>query len=805
MVGTSPAATRTAPNIKEFPRSGHVRSPSDVVRLVGALVVVVLSYITASAYRDGVANVQAGLLDFVGAFPSGIRTALVGLTQVIAVVAPVALIVVLILRRKLQLLLGMVAAAVLSVLVTALADAVALDNAHPLSWHVAEQTESWLAHTSFPTAAYIAALAGVVTVAGGWMSRRWRRALWVVVVTVALLRVGTSAIVVLDLLFAVTSGIAAGAAVLLALGGPDRSPRGADVADVLAAAGLQVIALREIESRESASLEYRATIAGGSDVHVTVRDEEDRRRDLVYRLYNMIRLRGVGAERNVFTSLRQDAEHEVFMSMWAARAGVRVPDVKALRAIDSGTIMLASEWIDGQWLATLDAADITDEVLVSFWRSVDALHRHNIDHRALRADNVLVDHDGNVWLTGFQDAEVDGPPAHQAQDVAEALVSTSLLTSADRAIATAMAVLGADGVGEALPQLQPLALSRETQRRLHHDRKVLDELRAEVSRATKTQEVELAQLERVRPRTVLIVLCVFVGMWVLLPTLANAGDTVDALREIDPVYIIAMLPLTLLLYVFSTLQLMGACAQHLPFGPTYRCQMAAAFMNRVTPNNVGGMGVNARYLQRAGVEPAAATAAVGVSTVADQILTTVLVLIFVVWAGRGTNSFGFSFADASTVLVVVAVVLALLGLVMLSARGRKFLREKVLPFLKGIRHSLVEVAKSPSRLVLIFGGSLGHTVTDFAALVVALGAFGPLPAIGSLGAVYFGASIVGSAAPTPGGVGAIEAAMIAGLTGIGVDIAVATPAVLIYRLITYWAVMVPGWISLEVMKKHGEV
>ena len=266
-----------------------------------------------------------------------------------------------------------------------------------------------------------------------------------------------------------------------------------------------------------------------------------------------------------------------------------------------------------------------------------------------------------------------------------------------------------------------------------------------------------------------------------------------------------MVPLTLLLYVFSTIQLMGACAEHLPFGATYRCQMAAAFMNRVTPNNVGGMGVNARYLQRAGIDPAAAAAAVGVSTVADQILTTVLILVFVVWAGRGANSFSFSFADSSTVLIVVAVVFALLGLIMVSSHGRKFLREKVLPFLKGVRKSLVEVAKSPSRLLLIFGGSFGHTATDFIALVVALGAFGPLPAIGALGAVYFGASAVGSAAPTPGGVGAIEAAMITGLTGIGVDIAVATPAVLIYRLITYWAVMLPGWISLEVMKKHGEV
>ena len=266
-----------------------------------------------------------------------------------------------------------------------------------------------------------------------------------------------------------------------------------------------------------------------------------------------------------------------------------------------------------------------------------------------------------------------------------------------------------------------------------------------------------------------------------------------------------MVPLTLLLYVFSTLELMGACAQHLPFGPTYRCQMAAAFMNRVTPNNVGGMGVNARYMQRAGIDPAAATAAVGVSTVADQIFNALLILIFVVWAGRGTNDFSFSLRIRARVLVIVAIVLAVLGLVMVSTQGRKFLRQKVLPFLKGVRQSLVEVAKSPSRLLLILGGSFGHTATDFMALVVALGAFGPFPAIGSLGAVYFGAS----------GSGQRHADARRGGSDRGRDDRRAhrdrgrrrhSHARRVgLRLITYWAVMVPGWISLEVMKKRGEV
>ena len=52
----------------------------------------------------------------------------------------------------------------------------------------------------------------------------------------------------------------------------------------------------------------------------------------------------------------------------------------------------------------------------------------------------------------------------------------------------------------------------------------------------------------------------------------------------------------------------------------------------------------------------------------------------------------------------------------------------------------------------------------------------------------------------PGGVGAVEAALIGGLTGAGVDPAVATPAVLVFRLLTNWAVVVPGWFALRTLR-----
>jgi uncharacterized protein (TIRG00374 family) len=794
----------SAPTIEDLPRSSRVRSPSDVVRLVGALVLVIVGYALAIGFRDGVATFQASVLETVAEFPDAARAALVGITQLAAVVTPAAIIIVLLLRHRFRLLLAVLVAALVAAGAMWLAESYALDGAHPPPWQFTATTESWLAHTSFPTPEYLAAIAALATVAGAWASRRWRRAAGAVLIVLALARAGTSGTLALDLLFALATGVAAGAAILLLLGGPDRSPRGTAVATAMAGAGWPVVRLRQLVTGSSLALAYRGETSDGRVLYVRIRDDEDRRRDLVYRCYTAVRLRSVG-EQHVFTSLRQDAEHEAFVALWASRAGVVVPQPRALGAVGAGGIFVADEWIEGERVDTLPAERLTDELLQEFWKAVRALHAQHIAHRALRADTVMVDTDGRVWLVGFERAELDSPRPHLAADVAEALASVALLVGPERAVATAKAGLGSEELAEALPYLQPLALSRESQRRLRGHKELLKDLGTKVSDATGTPPVELARLERVSPRTVGVVLGAFVAMWVLLPKLADAGDAFEALRQARPGYLLAMLPLTLLLYVWSTFELLGACSVHLPFLATYRCQMAAAFMNRVTPSNVGGMAVNARYLQVSGVDLASATATVGLTSATEAIVNVVLVVVFFTWAGRGADGVSLSLPSSTTVTVVVAVLVIALVIFILTPRGKKLLKEKVVPFVRGVGSSLAEVAHSPGRMFSMFGGALGRAITDFVALVIALAALGPVPSIAALGAAYIGASVLASASPTPGGVGAVEAALIAGLTSIGVDVSQATPAVLIYRLITYWLVMLPGWISFQVMQKRGEI
>jgi undecaprenyl-diphosphatase len=84
-------------------------------------------------------------------------------------------------------------------------------------------------------------------------------------------------------------------------------------------------------------------------------------------------------------------------------------------------------------------------------------------------------------------------------------------------------------------------------------------------------------------------------------------------------------------------------------------------------------------------------------------------------------------------------------------------------------------------------------------------AFGETAGIAQIGAVYLAASLVAAASPTPGGLGAMEVATIAGLTGIGIPNGPAVSAVLLYRLSTYWLPVPPGWLSWRQLQRMDYV
>lgn len=164
-----------------------------------------------------------------------------------------------------------------------------------------------------------------------------------------------------------------------------------------------------------------------------------------------------------------------------------------------------------------------------------------------------------------------------------------------------------------------------------------------------------------------------------------------------------------------------------------------------------------------------------------------------------------SAVPSSAVLGAVAVFTAVMAVVLLVPMARSWLVAKVMPPLRQTWPRLVQMLGQPWRLALGLTGNLVQTIAYVGAFYATLQAFGQQLAIIEVAVVFFLSSAVGAVVPTPGGLGAVEAALIAGLSSAGVPIAVATPVVIIYRLITYWARIPLGYAAMRLLQRRGEL
>jgi undecaprenyl-diphosphatase len=112
------------------------------------------------------------------------------------------------------------------------------------------------------------------------------------------------------------------------------------------------------------------------------------------------------------------------------------------------------------------------------------------------------------------------------------------------------------------------------------------------------------------------------------------------------------------------------------------------------------------------------------------------------------------------------------------------------------------VLRRPTKLVLLLGGSMLLTFAYLSTLYFSVQAFGGGLPFATVGAVYLVGAAVAQAAPTPGGLGAVEAALIGGLVAAGLENTVAVPAVFLYRLFTFWIPVLPGWLSFTWLQRN---
>jgi undecaprenyl-diphosphatase len=233
-------------------------------------------------------------------------------------------------------------------------------------------------------------------------------------------------------------------------------------------------------------------------------------------------------------------------------------------------------------------------------------------------------------------------------------------------------------------------------------------------------------------------------------------------------------------------------------------QVAAAFTNRLAPAGIGGMSTNVRYLEAAGSPRPVAVAAVALNSATGFVVHVVGIVAVVPLLGAGGTHLRLGdpdLPDQWPVLVAVVVLLAAAGLIRWGRRLHRRLAEPV----RIAASALVAAVRRPASAAALFAGSAGVTACYAVALTASVRAFGVPLGLPAVAATFLAGAAVASLAPTPGGLGALEAALVAGLTSAGAPTAPVVAAVLSFRLITYWIPIVPGAIAFGTLRRHGSL
>jgi uncharacterized protein (TIRG00374 family) len=182
----------------------------------------------------------------------------------------------------------------------------------------------------------------------------------------------------------------------------------------------------------------------------------------------------------------------------------------------------------------------------------------------------------------------------------------------------------------------------------------------------------------------------------------------------------------------------------------------------------------------------------------------VFIVGFVLWSGS-TGGFGLDLPEANWVAILLLGVLILGSVVWFTPLRGKLLGSRLALSAREILGELKELATNPAKVVMLFGGAAMGKLFTVIAFTQSCRAFGVDLSFAELGALYMTANTVASAVPTPGGMGAIEAALVAVLTGAGVPTAEALSITLVFRLITYWLPVPFSYLALRHLRKTDAV
>jgi uncharacterized membrane protein YbhN (UPF0104 family)/tRNA A-37 threonylcarbamoyl transferase component Bud32 len=603
-----------------------------------------------------------------------------------------------------------------------------------------------------------------------------------------------------QVLGAIALGLGASAAVRLGFGSAAGVPPTSRVRDALASLGLDVDRLRVTEHQQIGAAEYFGESVDGRPLRVRVLGRDAQGTQRLARRWQLLAYRD--PPRSAPVGRLEQVEHEAVATLLAARAGVRVPDVVSVGLGPEDDALLVTHQPHVAPLETWSADDVSDELLDNVFEQVARLHSAGISHGRLNASNVLPTAE-RPMLVNFSAATLGAPQSMLDIDIAELLVACSVLVGPERACDRAIEAGWRDSIARALPYLQRAALTPHLRDLARSHEVGLNDLRAAAARAVGTEPPEILPLRRVRPKDLVLMAAVILAAYLVISQLADIGfgTIADELRNAQLGWVVVALILAQSTFIPSGISVRGGVATPLPLLPCIVLQSALKFISLTVPSSAGRVATNLRCLQRMGASRAEAFAGGTIDDVSNTIVQVTLFVLVLPFVSVDIDTSQFKGAGPDRRLLVAIALALVVSLVLVLAVPR--VRDRVLPGVREALRGVWNVARVRRKRLEVFGGSLASELLYAVALGATCLAYGVHLNLGELIFVNTSASVLSGLVPVPGGIGAAEAALSAGLIAMGVDETTAFAIAITQRLCTFYLPPIWGYFSLRWLSEKG--
>jgi uncharacterized membrane protein YbhN (UPF0104 family) len=325
------------------------------------------------------------------------------------------------------------------------------------------------------------------------------------------------------------------------------------------------------------------------------------------------------------------------------------------------------------------------------------------------------------------------------------------------------------------------------------------------SSALSPQDLEPRKGHHVRAKDLALLAALVVSAYVLIAQLADIGFGTIAheLREAEPAWLILGLILAQCTFVAGGIAVRGTVTTPLALLPCVLLQSAIKFVNLTVPSSAGRIGMNLRFLQQMGVPRPRAIAAGTIDDVAKKLVQIGLLLLALplVKVRLDTTKLHGPSPD-SRLVAAIGVAIIVTGVVMLAVP--KF-RARIVPAVRNALSGIREVARIRHKRLELFGGRLAVELLYTVSLGATCLAYDIDLNLAQLVFVNTAAGLVSGLIPSPGGIGAAEASISAGLIAVGVDNPTAIAIAVTQRLWTFYLPPIWGYASLRWLTRKGFV